>query len=90
MEQNTALPGNGTDLGQRLDRADFIVGVHDADQNRFTGNSLAHGFRIDSAAAVNRQNSHGKPLPLQPLQRIEHGRMFNGGGNNMSTATTVG
>jgi hypothetical protein len=43
MEEDSALACHGPDLGNRLDGADFVVCVHDADE---------HGTRRDGAAYV--------------------------------------
>ena len=54
VEQHAALVADLADLGDRLDHADFIVGVHDADQDRLVGDGIAKLIEIDQAVLLQR------------------------------------
>ena len=55
--EEDAAPGPDAlgDLGDRLDRADLVVGEHDADQDRPVGDRGVDLVRVDPAVAVDRQ-----------------------------------
>ena len=52
VKANPALPCDQADVLDRLDGADLIVGVHNANQDRLRSNGAAHVLRIDSARAI--------------------------------------
>src|SRR3954454_5422415 len=85
MEQNLMLARDHTDFRDRLDRTDFIVGMHDADENGAICNRTAHCIRIDSARAISRQISHPRAHLLQELARSENGRMLDPGRDDVLT-----
>ena len=47
MEQHPALPSHLSDLRNRLQHANLIVGVHDADQDGLVGHRRAKLIQID-------------------------------------------
>ena len=55
MKQDTLFTGDFSDLGQRLNRPDLIIGMHDADENSFACDGPAHRLRVNAAGTVNRQ-----------------------------------
>ena len=90
MKNDPFFPGYFADLRQRLDRPHFVVCVHDTDQDRLCGYSPANRFRIDEAGAVNRQVADRKSKPLQPIERVEDRRMFDGSGYDVLAASAIG
>ena len=71
------------DLGDGLNRADFVVGVHHGDQR---------GIGPDGAAHVVRdRRCHSRPTgtyrDVELLAHAQHGRMLDGGGDDMRRAS---
>src|SRR4051812_30387764 len=57
------------DFGYRLNGPDFVVGQHDADQNRLGSQRSSHVVDADDAITVNGQARH---LPVLLFQLINH------------------
>ena len=83
VEQDAALAADGADLGDRLDRADLVVCIHD----RHEAGILADGVRDllgrDEAVFMNIEQRDLKALLLQPLQAVQDGMMLKGGGDDV-------
>ena len=83
VEQDAALAADGADLGNRLDRADLVVCIHD----RHEAGILADGVRDllgrDEAVFMNIEQRDLKALLLQPLQAVQDGMMLKGGGDDV-------
>ncbi|HET6459773.1 MAG TPA: hypothetical protein VFG29_03190 [Syntrophales bacterium] len=47
VKENSLSPGKCAHLGDRLDNPCFVIGSHDADENRFTVNVPAHIVGVD-------------------------------------------
>ena len=52
VHQDPALVGEARDLGDRLDRSDLVVRVHDADEDRLRGEGRRDVGRVDPALLV--------------------------------------
>ena len=83
VEQNAALAADLADLRHRLNHADFVVGVHDGDQNRFVRNGLAQHVQIDQAVAFERQIRNPVAVLLKLLAGVEHRFMFRRRGDDV-------
>ena len=59
------------DLGDRLQHADFVVGVHDADQDRLVGDGRLQLVEIDQAVGLHRQIGHAHAVLFEPLAGVE-------------------
>ena len=59
VEADAMLVGNFRDVGDRLNRADLVVGVHDADQAGVGCDRLADIIGIDEAGAIDWNITHG-------------------------------
>ena len=57
VKTDAMLTRNRADFLDRLDGADLVVRVHDADQDRLRRDGAAHILRIDPARPVHRQVS---------------------------------
>ena len=55
-EDDAALLGDFADFRNRVDDADFIVGVHDTDQNCGGPDGLANIFRVDTPILLHRED----------------------------------
>ncbi len=56
-----------------LDHADFVVGVHDGDQDRFRRDGAAQVVEIDAAVLVHGQVGDFVAVLFQALAGVEHG-----------------
>ena len=63
--------------------ANFVVGIHDGDQNRFRRDGLAHVFGIDAAVFLHRQISDFVAVFLEALAGIQHGLVLDGLGDDV-------
>ena len=72
-EQSAGSMGGIGKLLNGLDRADFIVDLHDGDE---IGALWDRRLRIDQTSCVYRQNG---AIGIGKTRGIEHGRVFNGG-----------
>ena len=66
-----------------LDRADLVVGMHDADQDSVGGNRATEVVGIDSPGAIDRQKGHRRAQAFQKAQRRHDRRMLYAGGDEM-------
>src|ERR1700675_3542366 len=82
-KENAVFLGDLADLCDRVDYANFVVGVHDGDENGFGRNRFAHVFRINAAVFVHRQISYFVAVFLKALAGVQHGLVFNGLGDDV-------
>ena len=62
------------DLGNRMKRADLVVGPHDRDEHGLVGDRVAHRVRIDHPVLVDRQIGHCRLAgTLERAATVEHG-----------------
>src|ERR1700730_4802283 len=74
MENHTLFLGEPADFANWMNRADFIVRIHDRDQHGLVRNRLTDAVRINHAVMVNRQIGHGCfARPLQRAATVEYG-----------------
>ena len=81
MQQHAALFAQAADLGKRLDRADFVVGQHDGNENRVGPNCLGDLLGIDAARPFVAGGNHRQQRDLETaaaefFERFEHRGMF--------------
>ena len=83
MEQNTPFSAYRANPGNRLDGADFIVGIHD----RHKAGILTDGFFYlcgrNEPIGVNIQQFDYIPVLLQPLPCARYGMVFKRGEEDM-------
>src|SRR6266849_2922894 len=77
-EEDTVLLGQLADFRHRVDDANFVVGVHDGNQDGLGRNGLAHIFWIDPAVALHREISHLKTVLFQAFTRVQHRLVLDG------------
>src|SRR5215470_12113543 len=53
VKENIVLRSDAADFFERLDGAEFVVGVHHGDQCGLRADGIAKGFRIDETVCVN-------------------------------------
>ena len=83
VEQHAVFFAHGTDFGDRLNGADFIIGVHNADQRGILPNGVFHLLGCDQPFIIYRQISDFKPFFFQCGTGVQNRVMFKYGGDNM-------
>ena len=83
VEGDLLLPADLADLGDGLDGADLVVGVHDGHQAGLLGDGLGHLLGGNETVFVDVQQGDGKALLLQLLEGVEDGVVLKGGGDDM-------
>lgn len=90
MEVDSVLPRDCADFRERLDGADFVVGVHDADQQRLRRNGAAHVLWIDQACPVDGKVCDRSAQPLEKRAGGKNGGMLDGRGDDVRSAARRG
>src|SRR5262249_50950293 len=84
VEQHPPLARHPANLGDGLQTANLIVGMH----HRYEKGALCNGpcniFGIDATVAINRNVRHRGPEPLKKPAWVEDGRVLNGRGDDGS------
>ncbi len=84
VERHLVGAGDGADLGDRLNSAHLVVGVHDADQRRVGPDGLFHRSGVHQAVAVHRHVGHVKAkVLLQLLDGVADGVVLDGRGDDV-------
>ena len=73
VEDHTLFAADGSDGGDVLDHADFVVHEHHAGQDGVGADGRLEGLQIDQAVSLHVQVSHFKTLALQLAAGVEHG-----------------
>ena len=71
-------------LPNRLNSADFIVGIHNGDQAGIIPDGCLQFLRPYKTVFMNIQQGDGEPFRFQPLQGVQNRMMLKGAGNDMS------
>ncbi len=81
VHRDAELAGDRGQLGNRLDRADLVVGPHDRDQRERVGvarHDVAQRVGRDAAVGVDRQGDDLGALVLgQPVDGVQHGMVLD-------------
>ena len=86
VEQDILFPADFSDLPDRLDGADFIVGIHDGHKAGILADRGFHLGRHDQSVFMYVQEGDFKALLFQSFQCMQHRVMFKGGGDDMHFA----
>ena len=81
-DEALARPDPGRDLGDRLDRADLVVGEHDRDEDRLVVEGRLELVGIDPPIAVDRQLDDLEPELLEVAQRVADGVVLDRRGHD--------
>ena len=73
VEENAFLLGDLSDFSDGLDDADFVVRVHDRDQDRLRRNCATEIVEINAPVSFDRQICHFVTILLETLTGIERG-----------------
>src|SRR5262245_32190688 len=85
MEQNSVLTCDTAYLGDRLDRAYLVVGVHEADQDGSGADRPSDIVCINPAKAVDGHNADLEAELRQEPARFDNCRMLDGAGDDVIT-----
>ena len=83
VEEDAPLVAEPADRGDRVERADLVVGGHDRDQHRPVGQGRRDRLGRDQARRVAGDDRQVPPFARQPLQRVEHGLVLGRGGDEV-------
>jgi len=89
-QEALARPHARGDLGDRLDRADLVVGEHDRDQDRLVVEGRLELVRVDPAVAIHRQLDDLEAELLEVAERVAHGVMLDRRGHDPVAAALAG
>src|SRR5215813_15331008 len=89
VKQDAAFMGDSGAILDRLDGADLVVGVHDADEDRARRDRPAKVVGINPARAVNRQIGHAGAQALEKPARFDDGRMLDARRDDVIAAVAV-
>ena len=78
--------GRTNHVGNRHDRARFIIYHHDGDENRIRAEGGFQRVDRDKAFLVGLEVRDLEASCFQSFKRMEHGVVFNGGGDDMAAA----
>ena len=86
------FPGLGdlADVGDGLDRADFVVGHLDGDQDGLVGDGLFHGRRVHQAVGIHIQGGYFIVHQAEGAQGVENGLVFDIGGDDVPAFFPLG
>ena len=77
MEKNAVVARDPGARLDRLNRADLVIRVHDADEHRVGADGATHVVGVDESGAVDRKIRDAGALPLEEAARREDRRMLN-------------
>jgi hypothetical protein len=90
VEQYAHVEAERGDIGDRLQHADFVVGVHHAHQQGLGANGRAQATEIEQAIGEGRQHGGGIAQAFQVAHGVEHGGVLGGHGDDVVAFGTVG
>src|SRR6266567_522853 len=83
MDEHSLLATDGSNFTDRLQRPDFIVRVHDADQRGAAGHHATDIVGIDEAVAINRQDRDAAAQAFEEGARLQGCWMLDRAGDEM-------
>ena len=83
VEVDVGFGGDAADIGERLDGAEFVVGVHHGDENGFGAEGAAEFVEVDEAFVIDRKVGDGHAFFFEGLAGIEDSFVFDGGGDDV-------
>ena len=83
MKKNPLLPADIAYAGNILNRADFLIGMLDGNQNRLIRNRVSKLVNINEAFVIHVQVGCPEALPLKGLGAVEHREVLDFGHDYM-------
>ena len=73
VQQHALLAADLPDFADRLDRADFVVAVHDRHHHGLLRDRVAQLIEVDQSILPHRQIRHAAAVLFEPLARVQNG-----------------
>ena len=89
VEEHASLAADPADLGDRKDRTDLIVGVHDGDKAGILADGVLHLLRRDRTGGADGQKLDREALFFKLFERVQHGVMLKGRRNDVLFALAL-
>ena len=89
MEQDAPGAGNDGDSRDVIDNTDFVVGVHDTDQDSVLTNCVGNRRCTNQTLVIGIEISDFKVFLLEMLAAVQHRLVFNTGGDDVPSLVTV-
>src|SRR5450759_4486830 len=89
VEQRALVMSDARQLGDGLDGADHVVGVHDRRQPRVVAKGLLVGVHVDDAVAVDGDEVDGPPETVEGARRFHDRRMLDGADDEVTGLETL-
>ena len=83
VEVDVGFRGDTANVRERLDGAEFVVGMHNGNERGFGANGLAQIVKINEAVAVYREIGDGDTLFFESLTGVEDRFVFDGGSDDV-------
>ena len=83
-KRNAGLRCDAADLVDRLERAEFVVGVHHGDQHGVRPQRAADIVRVHNAIAADRHAGDFDASPFERLAGVQHRMMLDGRGDDVA------
>ena len=90
VEEHAALLGELADFGDGLNHPNFVVGVHDGDEDRFGREGELQIIELDAPVARDRQVSDFAAGLFEMLADVEHGLVLGDLGDYVAALLTIG
>ena len=84
VEEGAVLVRDRREVGDRLDRADLVVGVHHRDDGGLARDRRGQRRRGDDAGGVDRQQRGGPPAAGECLDRVQHRLVLDAGRDDVA------
>ena len=83
MEQDAFLMRDFADFADRLDHADFVVGIHERNQDRLVRDRIAQHVQIHQTVAFHRQIAYAVAVLFELLASVQHRFMLGRYGDDV-------
>ena len=90
VEGDALFFGDGTDIGDGLNHARFIVGVHGRNEDRIVPHGSGDGICRSTAVTIDGNIGHVIALFFQGLEGSQDGMVFDGRRNDVAALREVG
>ena len=77
MKQDTCITRHFANAGDVIHRTDFVVGVHDTDEDGVVAQRIRHGLGCNQTVTRRIQVGDFKPFALQLATGVQHRLMLN-------------
>ncbi len=86
MDEGSRGVGQARDLGDGLDGADLVIGVHDGDEDGVFAQGAAQIMGGYAAMLIDGEGGYGKAERCQRAARLYHRRMLDGAGDDVTAS----